>query len=179
MVECPQWRLRSPHYLNSPGITWEQTEVSRETGRQARKSHVVPLLIDPADPSQCNGDGDCVVYHSVEGARAPKRATEFLGDPTPEMEPMNDAAQAISDSLESRWSKSFETFDITNSGEQYSEALVRGLEKALSEAIKNAGGVPQATNQVVVDRDEFESLKAKVAELTAAMPAKSEANRRV
>lgn len=175
MTECPQWRLRSPHYLNVPGTTYEQVEVSRETGKQARKSFTVPRLLNPEDPNDCNRDGECVVYHAVDGARAPRFGHEFVGDPTPEMEPLNGEAEAIQATFEEKWSKPFTEFNLADRTEGYFDDLTRAIEAA----INKGGGRVAEPNQVVVSRDEFETLKRQLAELQAKAAPAAETERRV
>src|ERR1700748_2905378 len=105
MTEAPRWRPNSGHYLRIPElpdgtqIEWEHKETARETGRTVRKLYSVPMLLDPKGPADCNYPGEIIVAHAVEGARNERFDYIFIGNPTPEMEPLNDAAQEISDSL--------------------------------------------------------------------------------
>jgi hypothetical protein len=164
MSDCPQWRLRTAHYLNSPGTEYIQTEVSRDTGRQNRRTFPVPRLISPENPNDCDRNGDCVVYHSVEGAKAPRHGIEFLGDPTPEMEPLNDEAQVISDTFAEKWAKPFTAFELKG---EVSELYFENLTAAINKAIEKGGGRVAEPNQPVVSVAEFNALKAQLAELQA------------
>lgn len=159
MTECPQWRLLKAHYLNVPGTFWEQTEISRDSGKQARKNHAVGLLLNPDDAADCDRNGEIIVYHLIDGATPPRgQCHQFIGDPTPEMEPINDEASAISASLKGKWDKAFDTFQTANDGD-FSEKLLNGLQKALDKA-SQSGGLPPTE---VVPLSEFNELKAQLA----------------
>lgn len=178
MTECPQWRLRSPHYLNVPGTIWEQNETSRETGKVNRVQHHVGLFLNPDDPSDCDRNGDVIVYHEVDGARPPRFGHAFVGEPTPEMEPVNEEAEKISDSLEAKWSKPFTEFTTSDGGE-FSERLLRGLEAALTRAgAANPAALP-GTQSVPIEqfnelKDQMAALQTQLATLTKPEPAKTE-----
>src|SRR5580704_3501087 len=107
MTEAPRWRLTNPHYLkvfalpDGTRCEWEHKETSRETGRSVRKLYPVPILLNPSDPADCNYPGEIIVAH--EGDHNLTQDIIFEGPPTQEMEPLNDAAQAISDSMRDRW----------------------------------------------------------------------------
>jgi len=169
MTECPQWRLRTAHYLNVPNTEYIHTEVSRDTGRQNRKSFQVPRLIDPTDPNDCNRDGDCIVYNLVEGAtKMPRFAIQFIGDPTPEMEPLNDEAQALSDNFKEKWAKRFTSFELAGEvGEEYFQNLTRAIEKA----IDKGGGRVTEPNQPVVSLEQFNALQTQLTKLQAQITA--------
>jgi hypothetical protein len=180
MVECPQWRLRQPHYLNVPGTQWEQTEVSRETGKQHRQSYNVPMLLNPNDAADCDRNGEVIVYHHVDGAKPPRgQAHQFIGDPTPEMEPINDEAEAISATFTEKWSKAFDTFQTSSEGD-FTEKLLNSMQRALDTAVKSSGGIPQAAPATqVVSIEEFNALKEQLATMQAALAAKPADARRV
>jgi hypothetical protein len=167
MTECPQWRLKSPHYLNVPGTHWEQNETNRSTGKAARTVHSVGLLLNPDDPSDCDRNGEIIVYTAIEGLRAPKFGHQFIGEPTPEMEPINDEAEAISASLQKKWDRPFDTFQTSSEGE-FSERLLAGIEKALNKASQSTGDVPGAT---VVPISEYNALKDQMAQMQEQMNA--------
>lgn len=157
----------SAHYLNVPGTHWEQNETDRTTGKANRRTHSVGLLLNPDDPSDCDRNGEIIVYTAVDGARGPKFGHEFLGEPTPEMEPVNDEAQAISDSLRSKWERPFDSFQTAADGD-FSTRLLAGIEKALNKAAQNTGDVPGAT---MVPKGEYDALKDQMAEMQKQMDA--------
>lgn len=179
MTECPQWRLRQPHYLNVPGTQWEQTEVSRETGKQHRQSYAVPMLLNPNDAADCDRNGEIIVYKMVEGGKPPRgQAHEFIGDPTPEMEPMNEEAEAISATFAEKWGKAFDTFQTADGGD-FTERLLSGIQRALDKATINNGGIPQAKALPTVSIEEFDALKEQLADLQSKLAGKPSTERRV
>src|SRR6516164_6345197 len=91
-----RWRLLEPHYLNVPGTEWEYKEADRETGRQARRVYEVPLYLDPKDRADQNDRENESVVVSDRYDPAHHRDYVFVGAPTPNMEPIDDEAQAIS-----------------------------------------------------------------------------------
>jgi hypothetical protein len=103
-----RWKLASPHYINVPGTEWEYQETDRKTGRPIRKKFQVPTLLDPNDPTcwtnrwgnNDNAEGEIVVCHEGKGLDSD---TVFIGDPSPDMIPVDDEAKAISASFEKLW----------------------------------------------------------------------------
>jgi len=160
MTEAPRWRLMTSHYLNVPGTEWEHNESDRTTGKAVRKLYPVGLLLDPRNPQDCNRDGDCVVTHDIEGARRVRTDFIFLGDPTPDMEPMNDEAEAISDSLKYKWAHPIDTLPA-NGG-------MNDAEKVFMEKMMAAfAGAAQAPNQTV-PKEDYDALLKRVLALEAA-----------
>lgn len=158
MVECPTWRLTNPHYLNVPGTTWERVEVSRDSGEQANQIYAVPRLVNPEDPRDCNRDGDCVVYNKIEGAKIPTgKCYEFVGTPTPEMEAMNEEAEAITAVLRHKWDNPIDSIPV-NGG-------MDGPEKVFMEKMMLAfSGAAQANNQSV-PKEQYDELKDRLLKL--------------
>lgn len=96
-----RWRLRIPHYLNVlPETEWEQKETDLLTGKQARKVYKVPMYLDPKDPTDCNYPGEIIVCHDGKGQ---PRDKVFVGPPTPDMEPLDAEAEAISAAEAPNW----------------------------------------------------------------------------
>src|SRR6266705_1767114 len=106
-----RWRLRTGHYLNVPGTEWEYKETDRTTGKTGRKVFAVPMLLDPNDPADHNYPGEIIVASAED--RAFPRDIIFLGDPTPDMEPIDDEAEAISEALASKWVHPIESLPDT------------------------------------------------------------------
>lgn len=104
-----RWKLMTPHYLNLENrAEWEYTELDRATGKQKKKKFLVPTLLDPNDPADWNihegRDGGYIVV-SNDGA---ENAIQFIGDPTPDMMPLDASAKAVSKTYEGRWNASAE-----------------------------------------------------------------------
>lgn len=103
-----RWKLLIPHYINVPGTEWEYQEVDRQTGRQKRKQFPVPMFLDPNDPQACNyswgnrdnQEGEIVVCWEGRGE---SRDIVFVGNPTPDMVPVDDEAREISAGFEQIW----------------------------------------------------------------------------
>lgn len=112
-----RWKLMTSHYLNCVDpAEWEYSETDRTTGRQKRIRIPVPRYLDIRDPGDwtnkwnsgtnmaasklTNEDGEIIVC--VPGAGLPGDI-EFLGDPTPDMMPVDDEAVAISKTFENHW----------------------------------------------------------------------------
>lgn len=158
-----KWRLTAAHYLNVPGTEWEYKETDRTSGRQARKVFEVPMLLDPKDPTVCNRDGDCIVVQGVEPGRGEHL---FVGEPTPDMEPLDDEASAISAKFQSKWRNPIDS--LPSNGEDYGSALVKAFERQISELIKSGAAAPaQPVSAGSVSVEEFKQLQEQVAALMA------------
>lgn len=154
-----RWRLTDKHYLNGhfPGEErneWEYRETDRTTGRMGRKTFVVPMYLDPDER------GETIVCH--EGKGRPQDIV-FVGPPTPEMEPLDDEAQAITDKEKVKWIHPVESL----SG-NYSQSLIETFQKqidaiASGRAINPVAAAPTGG----VSKEEFEALQAQVAALMA------------
>lgn len=129
-----RWKLMTNHYLSVPGNEWEYTENDRTTGRPVRRKFTVPRLLSIADPqdwtnrwgNKDNEDGEIIVCY--EGKGEPKDII-FVGEPTPDMQPMDEEATVISASLASKW----ETRPDFNPGE-YSQSLIDKFQVDLAAA---------------------------------------------
>lgn len=152
-----RWSLRNPHYLNVPGNEWQHEETDRETGRRNRKMYEVPRLLDPNNPQDQNYPGEVIVCHEGKGDR---KDIIFLGEPTPDMEPLDDEAKAISASLQKKWEHPIDA--LPANGEDYGAALMKMFEKQIAQL----GGI-KPTSVAGVDPDDFKKLQDQVAELLA------------
>jgi hypothetical protein len=149
-----RWRLRSPHYLNVPGTEWEYKETDQTTGKQGRKIFAVPAFLDEG----------VVVCHEDKGQ---ERDTIFLGPPTPEMEPLDAEAKAISASEAPKWQL---PPDMIGGEIDHSTALIHRFEKQMGEILlKQNAPLPNAS----VPRSEFDALKAQLAEMQKKLAAKA------
>lgn len=161
-----RWRLQSAHYLNVQGsdgvpVEWEYTEQSRLTGKQVRKRFQVPQFLDPKDPSDHNYPGEIIVCWEDKGA--PQDIT-FFGAPTPEMEPLDAEAEAITLEESKKWVHPIDS--LPGQGEMYSQSLIKEFERAIDSLTKRLDGqavpnVPTGT----IPPDAFAQLQVQVAEL--------------
>lgn len=156
-----RWRLTSAHYLNVPGTEWEHKETSRETGKQIRKVYQVPRHLDPKAPEDWNfrsspyEDGDIIVCHVGKGQ---PKDIEFVGDPTADMEPLDEEARILS----SRIPQKKPEYAHLSLG----EGTLEGLMKELAQAI--ATGQPaQSVSLNGADKKEIDDLKDMVKQLMA------------
>ena len=158
-----RWRLTAPHYINVPGTEWEYKETNRDTGRQARKVFEVPLHLDPDMPSDQNYPGEVIVCHEGKGQG---RDIVFLGEPTPDMEPVDDEARELSESLKHKWVHPIESLSSTGN---FGDGLIEAFQKQMAQIM--AG---QNTSTKGIDPAEFAKLQAQVMELTSQLKAKTE-----
>lgn len=125
-----RWRLAAPHYLNTiPPTTWEYKEIDRSTGKQVRRVYDVPLLMDPDQPGDWNhrdGDmGSIIVCHEGKGEA---RDQIFVGEPTPDMVPLDEEAKAISASFAKKWKHPIESLEGS-----FAERLLDDLQKQVAD----------------------------------------------
>lgn len=153
-----RWRLMTPHYLNVPGTEWAYEEIDRETGQQARKVFPVPRHLDPANPRDCTSNGECIVTNKRD--KAFPRDWLFSGDPTPDMEPVDDEAQAISDSHAPKWAHPIDSLPTTG---EFSASLISVFEKQI-QALAKGQPLAQPVSQGV-DPEAFAALQKQVQEL--------------
>ncbi len=168
MTEAPRWRLMSAHYLNVPElpdgtrVEWEHKETARESGRSIRKLYAVPILLNPNDPADCNYPGELIVTSFVEGARIPARDYIFTGDPTPEMEPLNPEAEAITDRLREKWDHPIDGLASSGNLNPQEEAFFKNMMAAFTGAITQAQQPNAAISQTIYDE-----MKSRVEKLEA------------
>lgn len=159
-----RWRLMTPHYLNiidpdsGEPPEWVYAETDRTTGKARRKVYHVPQLLDPKDPTQLNFGDDIVVCQ--EGKGLPKDII-FFGEPTPDMEPMDEEAEAISASLMHKWTHPIDTLPINGGMNAQEQAFMEQMMKAF------AGAVPQQNTSV--SQAQYDELKREMEALKAAM----------
>lgn len=151
-----RWALKEKHYLRIPGTEWEYKETNEATGRQARKVFEVPLHLDPEYPGDQNYPDQVIVTNKPDPTYP--RDYHFLGDPTPEMEPLDAEASAISASLQPKWSHPIE--DISDDSLSQDLAAFRA-------------------SRQVVSLEEFNDMKAQLAVLTELLKSQPRSERRV
>ncbi len=171
-----RWKLMVAHYLNVEGTKWEYKEVSRTTGKEVRVQPTVPLYLDPRDHNdfthKWGQQAHPGVHSDIEGeiivSRGPSvdpKDIVFVGDPTPDMVPLDDEAKAISATFAERWrykpeaapgnySQSLvDQFQIAMADSSTKSAKVEGLDELVL-AIKEMAKV----NQEII-RNQVRSLR--------------------
>ena len=170
MLECPRWRLRTPHYIHVPmlpdgtKVEWEHKEQNRDSGRTVRKMFVVPLMLDPRDGADCNYPGEVIVAQDLpDHIHPPRQDIMFEGDPTPDMEPLNEAAEAISEKHRYRWEHPIETLPANGGMNESEKAFMENMMKAFAQQI----GATQTASAPTVPKAEFDALKAELEQIKA------------
>jgi len=162
-----RWRLDAPHYLPVPGVEWEHSETSRD-GKSVRQRFSVPQYLDPRDGADCNYPGEIIVAHAPEeGKRNPyPRDIIFTGEPSPDMTPLDDEAEAITEALRPKWKHPIDTIPGNFSQSMFENFMsqIETLTKANPNAAIPQGPISAGSS---VSRDEFEELKRQMAELLA------------
>ena len=152
-----RWKLNEAHYLfgyppdlAEEGTQWEYKETDRISGRERRKRFKVPFYF-PADTVVCQ-----------EG-KGQKDDFVFEGDPTPAMEPIDAEARAISEELRPNWKDPMgeEVFP----GQGIGDAIALGFEKQIEKLLSLKAPAPVSTSGV--SREEFDALRAQLAEMMA------------
>lgn len=152
-----RWKVTAKHYLHAEQYgqptEWERQETNTDTGRMFRKAYKVPLFVDPDDPFCVNKfEGFCVVAR--KGTERPGDIV-FFGPPTPDMEPMDDAARAETEAEQHKWINPIDSL-APEIGQEFGKQLLQLLESRLDQAQApiSAKGASSA---------ELDSLKAIVA----------------
>ena len=136
-----RWKLMTGHYLNVPGTEWEYNETSRSSGKAQRVRFPVPAYLDPKDPSswterwgersQFNDGQDGIVVVCQPGKGNPSDVV-FIGDPTPDMVPIDEEAEAISASFKTHWA-----YKPESSEGNFSQALVDRFQTEMADLRSN------------------------------------------
>lgn len=151
-----RWRVTAKHYINAKQFgedtTWVREETNRDTGRAFRRTFAVPLYIDPEDPLCINKNlGFCVV--ATDGSEMPGDII-ILGPPTPDMEPLDDEARAITKTESVKWKDPINSLPI-NIGEDFGNQLL-----AMLTAQFNTVANQPNTSLKGASNSEIEELKA-------------------
>ena len=150
-----RWKVTAKHYLHAEQYgqptEWERQEINTETGRLFRKTYKVPMLIDPDDKYCVNrNEGFCVVAR--KGTEKPGDIV-FFGPPTPDMEPMDDGAQAETDAEKHKWINPIDSL-APEIGQEFGKQLLEMLERQLDVASRG-----QAISLKGAAPNELQSLK--------------------
>lgn len=167
-----RWRLVNAHYLNVPDTEWEYQESDRNTGANNRKRFPVGRFLDPNDPSSNTprGSGEVIVCHAGKGIRSD---WTFSGDPTPEMEPVDEEAEAISKACAPKWKHPIDSLPGTV---DFSQSLIAGFEKAMMQVAPQPN-TAVSQNDLAAVHAQMAELMAKNAELEARLTATASARR--
>lgn len=157
-----RWRLMNSHYLSVPGTEWEYSETDRTTGKRGRKVFEVPAFLNPNDRADQNYPelGEIIVCYEGKGER---KDIVFVGEPTPDMEPVDAEAEEISASLASKWKHPIET--LPSHGD-YSASLLTAFERQIAAVLKSVPGAAPV-NVGGVDPAEFKQMQEQLAALMA------------
>ena len=156
-----RWKVLAPHYIYAEQYgeptEWVREETNRDTGRAFRKTYKVPLLVDPDDPVfSRTPSGMCIV--ATRGKEQPGDIV-FFGSPTPDMEPLDDEATAISDTERHKWKSPIDNIPISI-GEDFGALLLQSLERQITSITRT----PEAQTLAGASSTELAELKALVAE---------------
>ena len=141
-----RWKLACPHYLNVQGVEWEYNET--KNGKVNRKRFNVPRFLNTADPgdwttkwgSKDDEEGEIIVCLEGKGERSD---IAYIGDPTPDMIPVDDEARAISKTFEGRWAYKPETAEV-----DFSQSLVDKFEEAMAASQSKQAEIPGMSDLV-------------------------------
>ncbi len=155
-----RWKVTAKHYLHAEQYgqptEWERQETNQDTGRMFRKTYKVPMYIDPEDPQCVNKhEGFCVV--SRKGTEKPGDIV-FFGPPTPDMEPLDDGAQAETDAEKHKWVDPINSLPMAI-GEEAGQVILRSIEQQIASV--GLAGVSQSPRGST--STDIQSLKEMVA----------------
>jgi hypothetical protein len=176
-MEAPRWRLVAPHYLNvstypdGTRIEWEHKETNALNGRAVRKLFSVPLLLNPEDPGDFNYPGEIIVAQEAEGAHVPPQDYVFTGAPTRDMEPLNAAAEAITEHHRARWTHPIDTLPVNGGMNEAEMAFMKNMMATFAGAAQAQQPVPNTS----VPREDYDALKDRLAKLEAMIIAQNKA----
>jgi hypothetical protein len=161
-----RWRLQVAHYLyTDPPTEVEFKEVDRNTGRQARKVYPVPRFLNPMDPTDCNYPDEVVVS---DGNNAQGRDIIFIGQPSPDMEPIDDEAKKISKGYidSGKWTKKEPGLDFGESLIKNFMEKITDLQTGQAAPVSTSGIDPRAFTEM---QEQVKALMEQNARLQAQM----------
>lgn len=161
-----RWRLLTGHYLNTVDSTeWEHTETDRGTGKAMRARYIVPLFMDPRDAADHNYPGEIIVA-SPDGEHERKDIL-FKGDPTADMEPLDEEAEVISAKLRERWEHPIETLPANGGMDSREMAFMKQMMESFSRGLPPAATVPNNTAIPGPSMEEFNEMKRLLEDMKA------------
>lgn len=136
-----RWKLMVNHYLNVEGTKWEYQETDRVTGRPKRTQFPVPRYLDILDPADwTNKLGDTGEIIVSDGKGADPKDIIFTGEPTPDMEPVDDDARRISAGFADQWRRGA---DEMISGKNYADMIMDKLHDKMDDLTKVSQAPPK------------------------------------
>lgn len=153
------WKLRAAHYLNVPGTRYIRSEIDGETGEAIQHIFEVPRLLDPEDTRvhTPRGSGQILVANAA-GKKANPSAWLFIGQPGPDMDPMDEEAEAISAKYRATWINPMDSLPEVDQG----VAMAAAIGKALAEQL---AGLAIGAKPAAAGSAEFDALQARIKEL--------------
>jgi hypothetical protein len=138
-----RWRVNAKHYVMAEQYgeptEWVREEVNRDTGRAFRKTYKVPLFVDPEDPLCCNREGMCVLA-TAETAKPGDIVFLPPNIPTPDMEPLDDEAEALTAEWRPKWVNPID--GLPSTGEEFGMQILRALEAKISDVNRAPSSAP-------------------------------------
>lgn len=161
-----RFRLTAKHYLNVtiPGrkIIWRYEEVSRD-GIANQNEFPVPLYLDPDDQRWHNAPGEIIV--ATAASKEHPRDYILHGEPTIDMEPLDDEAQALRESLMPKWTNPIETLPA--------QGLSASEQAFMDMMVKTMGQlVPSPAADIKALQDTVAQQSTQIAELMSRLDAK-------
>ena len=155
-----RWKVTAKHYIHAEQYgqptEWERQETNQATGRLFRKAYKVPMFVDPEDPFCVNKfEGFCVVAR--KGFEKPGDIV-FFGPPTPDMEPLDDAATAETEAERPKWVNPMESLPV-EVGQEFGKQILDMLQRQLDAAER----APAPVSLKSATNPEIESMKAMIA----------------
>jgi len=154
----PRFRLRCGHYLNiidnysNEQVEWIYEETDRTTGRTNRKKYHVPMLLD----------AETIV--TTKRNTAFPNDTVFFGDPTPDMEPLDEEAEALIESLKSKWIHPIDTLPVNGGMNEQEKAFMATMMESFAKQV-GAALPAQPVAATGVSLEEFNAVKAQLEEM--------------
>ncbi len=122
------------------------------------------MFLEPKDPADHNYPGEIIVAHAVDGCHNLRQDYVFTGPPTQEMEPLNEEAEAITESCRHGWIHPVDTMPA-NGGMTTAESAFMQKMMEVFEKIASPHAAPK------VDSNEVSDLKERLARLEALLAA--------
>lgn len=164
-----RFRLISSHYINvdqlpdGTKIEYEHKETARESGRTVRRLFAVPMLLDPRDPADHNYPGEIIV--ATAQSRQYPNDIIFQGDPTQEMEPLDDEAEAIMAPLRDKWAHPIDSMPLNGGMSEGEAAFMKRMMETFAGTAKQAN--------TAVPTEDVSELKERLAKLEAMLAAQA------